>query len=98
MTDGRLNQGHSNDARSTASRTAVPRAAHRVVVVGAGVGGLVSALLLVAAYAATPQLFRKMARAIRLMAAMQLVPEDLARLREAIENQPLGTPPLAGMA
>ncbi len=29
---------------------------------------------------ATPQLFRKMARAIRLMAAMQLVPEDLARL------------------
>lgn len=29
---------------------------------------------------ATPHLFRKMARAIRLMAAMQLVPEDLARL------------------
>lgn len=28
----------------------------------------------------TPQLFRKMARAIRLMAAMQLVPEDLRRL------------------
>ncbi len=29
---------------------------------------------------ATPQLFRKMARAIRLMAAMQLVPEDVRRL------------------
>ncbi|HVL57109.1 MAG TPA: (Fe-S)-binding protein [Burkholderiaceae bacterium] len=29
---------------------------------------------------ATPQLFRKMARAIRTMAAMQLVPDDLARL------------------
>ena len=29
---------------------------------------------------ATPQLFRKMARAIRLMAAMQLVPEDARRL------------------
>ena len=28
----------------------------------------------------TPQLFRKMARAIRLMAAMQLVPDDLRRL------------------
>jgi len=28
----------------------------------------------------TPQLFRKMSRAIRMMAAMQLVPEDLARL------------------
>jgi Fe-S oxidoreductase len=28
----------------------------------------------------TPQLFRKMARAIRLMAAMQLVPEDVRRL------------------
>lgn len=28
----------------------------------------------------TPQLFRKMARAIRLMAAMQLVPEDLRKL------------------
>ena len=28
----------------------------------------------------TPQLFRKMSRAIRLMAAMQLVPDDLARL------------------
>lgn len=29
---------------------------------------------------ATPQLFRKMARAIRLMAAIQLVPEDVSRL------------------
>ena len=29
---------------------------------------------------ATPQLFRKMSRAIRLMAAMQLVPEDVRRL------------------
>jgi len=29
---------------------------------------------------ATPQLFRKMARAIRMMAAMQLLPEDVARL------------------
>lgn len=29
---------------------------------------------------ATPQLFRKMARAIRMMAAMQLVPADVARL------------------
>jgi heterodisulfide reductase subunit D len=28
----------------------------------------------------TPQLFRKMSRAIRMMAAMQLVPEDVARL------------------
>ncbi len=31
-------------------------------------------------HTATPQLFRKMARAIRLMAAMQLAPADLARL------------------
>jgi len=30
----------------------------------------------------TPQLFRKMARAIRLMAAMQLVPEDVKRLMQ----------------
>ena len=29
---------------------------------------------------ATPQLFRKMARAIRIMAAMQLLPDDVARL------------------
>ena len=29
---------------------------------------------------ATPQLFRKMARAIRMMAAMQLLPDDVARL------------------
>lgn len=33
-----------------------------------------------AAHTDTPQLFRKMARAIRLMAAMQLAPADLARL------------------
>ena len=32
------------------------------------------------AHSDTPQLFRKMARAIRLMAAMQLAPADLARL------------------
>jgi Fe-S oxidoreductase len=32
----------------------------------------------------TPQLFRKMARAIRMMAAMQLVPEDLARLLQPV--------------
>lgn len=33
-----------------------------------------------ASHTETPQLFRKMARAIRLMAAMQLAPADLARL------------------